>query len=52
MPIDFLIPSLQFAMNLEWIVHELTHKISNLEKLNETRLMAVGHVYAQKRQME
>ena len=47
LPMDFLIPTLQVAMNLEWTSHELLHRLSNLEKLVEMQLMAIGHMYAQ-----
>ena len=49
LPIDFLIPTLQVrAKNLEWIGHELSQRIDDLENLDESRLMVVGHMYAQK----
>ena len=46
---DFLIPTLQVVMNLEWIEHKLSQRISDMEKLDETQLMAIEHMYAQKR---
>ena len=49
---DFLIPTLQVGTNLEWIGHELLQRIYDLEKLIETQPMAVGHMYAQKRQQK
>ena len=47
LPMDFLIPTLQrVAKNLEWIGHELSQRIDDLEKLDKTRLMVVDHMYA------
>ena len=48
LPMEFLIPTLQVAKNLEWIGHELSQRIDDLEKLDKSRVMAVGHMYAQK----
>ena len=46
---DFLIPTLRVAKNFEWTSHELSQRIDDLEKLDKSRLMAVGgHMYAQK----
>ena len=42
--------SLRVATNLEWTRHELSQRIYDLEKLDETQLMVVGHMYTQKRQ--
>ena len=44
LPMDFLIPTLQVAKNLEWTGHELSQSIDDLEKLDKSRLMAVGHI--------
>ena len=52
LPMDFLILALRVDTNLEWTGHELSHKISDLEKPDETKLMAVGHMYAQKQQQK
>ena len=52
LPMDFLIPTLQVAKNLDWTGHELSQKIDDLERLEESRLMVVGHMYAQKRQQK
>ena len=46
----FLIPTLRVAKNLEWTRHELFQRIDDLEKLDESCLMA--HMYAQKRQQK
>ena len=50
LPMEFLILTLQVANNLELIGHELSQRIDDLEKLDETCLMAVSNMYAQKRQ--
>ena len=48
-----MIPTLRrVAKNLKWTGHELSQRIDDLEKLDETCLMAVGHMYAQKRCMK
>ena len=48
LPMDFLIPTLRVAKNLEQTRHELSQRKDDLEKLDESRLMAIGHMYAQK----
>ena len=52
LPMDFLIPTLRVAKNLEWTGHELSQRIDDLEKLDKSCLMAVGHMYAQKQQQK
>ena len=52
LPMDFLIPTLRVAKNLEWTGHDLSQRIDDLEKLDESCLMAIGHMYAQKRQQK
>ncbi|MCO5575728.1 hypothetical protein L7F22_029531 [Adiantum nelumboides] len=52
LPLEFLIPTLRVAQELEWTGHELSEQIDVLEKLNETRLKAVASIYAQKRNMK
>ena len=52
LPMDFLIPTLRVAKQLEWTGHELSDRLDDIEKLPETRLVAVGHMYAQKRRMK
>ena len=47
LPMDFLIPTLRVATNLDWMGHELSHRTFYLEKLDETQLMAVGYRYDQ-----
>ncbi|MCO5548151.1 hypothetical protein L7F22_001609 [Adiantum nelumboides] len=52
LPLEFLIPTLQVAKDLEWTVHELSEQLEILEKLDETRLRVVVSIYAQKRNMK
>ncbi|MCO5573220.1 hypothetical protein L7F22_026989 [Adiantum nelumboides] len=52
LPLEFLIPTLRVAKELEWTGHELSKQIDVLEKLDETRLRAVASIYAQKRNMK
>lgn len=37
---EFLIPTLQVAKDLNWIGHELSKRLEEVEKLDETRLAA------------
>ena len=48
LPMNFLIPTLKGACTLEWMGYEILQRLEDMEKLNETRLMALGHMYAQK----
>ncbi|RYA42855.1 hypothetical protein DD606_25405 [Enterobacter cloacae complex sp. GF14B] len=43
LPIEFLLPTLRVARNLEWIGHELSERHEDLEKLYEQRLIAIAH---------
>lgn len=52
LPIEFLLPTLRVAQQLEWTGHELSNRLDDLEKLGETRLRAVAAIYAQKRRMK
>ena len=52
LPMDFLMTTLRVATMVEWIGHELLQHLEDLERLDETRLMAFGHIYAQKRRMK
>ncbi|MCO5602801.1 hypothetical protein L7F22_056940 [Adiantum nelumboides] len=52
LPLEFLIPTLWVAKNLEWTGHELSEQLEILEKLDESRLRAVALIYAQKRNMK
>lgn len=40
LPMEFLLPTLRVAKELEWTRHELSKCIEQLEKLDETRLLA------------
>ena len=48
LPIEFLIPTLQVAQELNWIGHELFDQIEDLEQLDETCLRAVEGMYFEK----
>ncbi|MCO5556414.1 hypothetical protein L7F22_009963 [Adiantum nelumboides] len=52
LPLEFLIPTLRVARDLEWTRHELSEQLEVLEKLNETKLRAVASIYAEKRNMK
>ena len=52
LPIEFLVPTLRVAKKLQWDGHELSQRLDELEKLDKTRLMAVGHMYAQKQRLK
>ncbi|MCO5568223.1 hypothetical protein L7F22_021919 [Adiantum nelumboides] len=52
LPLEFLIPTLRVAKDLEWTGHELSEQLEILKKLDETRLRAVASIYAQKRNMK
>lgn len=41
-PIEFLIPTLRVAKELERMRHELSHRLTELEQLDEFRLRVVG----------
>ena len=45
LPMEFLIPTLRIAKELEWTRHELSERIDELEKLDETRLKAIAGMY-------
>ena len=49
LPMEFLIPTLRVAKELNWIGHELSSRLDKLETLDETRLAAVAGMYALKR---
>ena len=47
LPIEFLVPTLRVAnKQLQWDGHKLSQRLDKLEKLDDTRLMVVGHMYA------
>ncbi|MCO5549244.1 hypothetical protein L7F22_002711 [Adiantum nelumboides] len=52
LPIEFLLPTLRIARDLEWTRHELSERLEDLEKLDEQRLMAIAHIYAQKKKQK
>ncbi len=52
LPMEFLIPTLRVAKELEWTGHELSERLDELEKLDETRLKAVTGMYALKRRQK
>ena len=37
-PIEFLVPTLRVARELEWTRHELSERIEKLEKIDETQI--------------
>ena len=48
LPMEFLVPTLRVAKDLEWTGHELSERVDELEKLDETRLLAIVGMYAEK----
>ena len=52
LPMEFLIPTLRVAKELEWTGHELSERLHELEQLDETRLSAVAGMYALKRRQK
>ena len=48
-PLDYLVPTLIVAHDLEWTGHELSAWIDELEALDESRLIALVGMYAEKR---
>ena len=49
---EFLIPTLPIAQQLEWTGHELSARLEQLEQLDETRLRAVASMYALKQRQK
>ena len=49
LPIEFLVPTLRVAKQLDWTGHELSQRVDELEKLDETCLLAVIGMYDEKR---
>ena len=45
-PLEFLLPTFRVAKELEWTRHELSHRVEELDHLNEIRLIAIARVYA------
>ena len=52
LPIEFLIPTLRVAKQLEWTGHEFSARLEDLEKLDEDRRLAVMGIYAEKRRQK
>ena len=52
LPIEFLIPTLRVAKQMEWTGHELSKRIDDLERLDEDRQITVLGIYAEKRRMK
>lgn len=52
LPIEFLVPTLRVAKQLDWAGHELSHRIDDLEKLDETCLLAFMGINAEKRRQK
>ena len=52
LPIEFLIPTLRVARQLEWTGHELSERVEDIAKLDEFRMRAVAGMYAQKRRLK
>ena len=49
LPIEFLVPTLRVAKELNWTEHELLERVEQLEKLDETQLLAFVGMYVEKR---
>ena len=52
LPLKFLVPTLRVAQEIGWIGHELSNRVAELEKLDETRLVAIASMYALKRRQK
>ncbi|MCO5581475.1 hypothetical protein L7F22_035360 [Adiantum nelumboides] len=52
LPLEFLIPTMRVAKELEWTGHELSERVEELEHLDETILAAVAGMYALKRRQK
>ena len=52
LPIEFPVRTLRVAKELKWIGHELSKRVDELEQLDETRLLAVVDMYAEKRRQK
>lgn len=48
-PLDYLVLTLRIAHDLEWTGHELSVRIDELKALDESRLLALVGMYAEKR---
>ena len=49
LPIEFLMPTLRVAAELEWDGHAMSNRLSELQNLDERRLTAVHAMYVEKR---
>ena len=49
LPIKFLMPTLRTAATLHWDGHALSHRLSKLQHLDETRLTVVHAMFVEKR---
>ena len=52
LPMEFLLPTLRVAKDLEWTGHELSDRLDDLERLDEVRLRVVTGMYALKRRQK
>ena len=52
LPMEFLIPTLRVAKELNWTRHKLSKRLEDLEKLDKTHLAAVHGIYALKRRQK
>ena len=52
LPMEFLIPTLRVAKELEWTGHEFSQRLDQLEQLDEVRLKAVVGMYAQNNMLQ
>ena len=48
LPIEFLVPTLRVAKELEWMGHELFERVNELGYFDETLLLAIVFMYAKK----
>ena len=52
LPLEFLLPTLQVAQQLEWNVHELLERLDNLDRLEKTQLRDIAGMYALKHRLK
>ena len=52
LPLEFLVPNLRVAQEIGWMGHELSNRVEELEKLDETRLATIAGMYALKRRQK
>ena len=50
MPVEYLVPSLRVAIQERWEENALVHHLEQLEKLDETRLLALNALLQEKTQ--